>query len=150
VARRTQVCPLGAGALAGNPFDIDRRALAANLGFTAVSENSLDAVSDRDYVVEFLAWAALVQVHLSNLAEDLILWSSREFGFVQVDDAYATGSSLMPQKKNPDSLELMRGKSGRLARVDARQERANDRPPDRPADDVKGVALVLQQGPAGG
>jgi len=114
VARRTQVCPLGAGALAGNPFSIDRRALATNLGFAAVSENSLDAVSDRDYVVEFLAWAALLQIHLSNLAEDLILWSSREFGFVQVDDAYATGSSLMPQKKNPDSLELMRGKSGRV------------------------------------
>ncbi|MGD2206403.1 MAG: argininosuccinate lyase, partial [Anaerolineae bacterium] len=114
VARRTSVLPLGAGALAGNPFPIDRQALAAELGFGAVSENSVDAVSDRDYVVEFLAWAALVQVHLSNLAEDLILWSSREFGFVRVDDAYATGSSLMPQKHNPDSLELMRGKSGRM------------------------------------
>jgi argininosuccinate lyase len=84
------------------------------LGFDAISENSVDAVSDRDYVVEFLAWAALVQVHLSNLAEDLVVWSSREFGFVQVDDAYATGSSLMPQKRNPDALELMRGKSGRM------------------------------------
>ncbi len=79
-----------------------------------MAQNSVDAVSDRDFVVEFLAWAALVQVHLSSLAEDLILWSSREFGFVQVDEAYATGSSLMPQKKNPDSLELMRGKSGRM------------------------------------
>jgi len=114
VARRTSVLPLGSGALAGHPFNIDRRALAAELGFAGVSENSIDAVSDRDYVVEFLAWAALVQVHLSGLAEDLIVWASREFGFVQVAEAYSTGSSLMPQKKNPDSLELMRGKSGRV------------------------------------
>lgn len=114
VARRASVLPLGAGALAGNPFAIDRTALAAELGFDSVAENSVDAVSDRDYVVEFLAWASLVQVHLSCLAEDLIIWSSREFGFVQVDGAYATGSSLMPQKRNPDSLELMRGKSGRM------------------------------------
>jgi len=113
-ARRTQVCPLGSGALAGNPFNVDRRALAADLGFATVSENSIDGVSDRDYVVELLAWAALMQVHLSCLAEDLILWASREFGFIQVDDAYSTGSSLMPQKKNPDALELMRGKSGRI------------------------------------
>jgi argininosuccinate lyase len=114
VARRTSVLPLGAGALAGHPLGIDRQALAAALGFAAVSPNSMDAVSDRDFVVEFLAWAALVQVHLSGLAEDLIIWSSREFGFVQVDEAYATGSSLMPQKWNPDSLELLRGKSGRV------------------------------------
>jgi len=114
VERRTSVMPLGAGAIAGQPFGIDRQALAAELGFAAVAENSVDAVSDRDYVVEFLAWAALVQVHLSGLAEDLILWASREFGFVELDDAYSTGSSLMPQKKNPDSLELMRGKSGRV------------------------------------
>jgi argininosuccinate lyase len=114
VAKRARVCPLGAGALAGNPFEIDRRALAAALGFDAISENSIDAVNDRDFVLEFMAWAALVQVHLSNLAEDLIIWASREFGFVEIDDAYATGSSLMPQKKNPDSLELMRGKSGRV------------------------------------
>ena len=113
-ARRTSVLPLGSGALAGNPFNIDRRALAAELGFVGVSENSIDAVEDRDYVVELLAWAALVQVHLSCLAEDLILWASREFGFVEVDDAYSTGSSLMPQKRNPDALELMRGKSGRI------------------------------------
>jgi argininosuccinate lyase len=111
---RTSVLPLGAGALAGNPFGIDRPALAADLGFTTIAENSIDAVNDRDYVVEFLSWAALLQVHLSSLAEDLILWSSHEFGFVHIDDAYATGSSLMPQKKNPDSLELMRGKSGRM------------------------------------
>jgi argininosuccinate lyase len=113
-ARRTSVLPLGAGALAGNPFDVDRQALAAELGFAAVAENSVDAVSDRDYVIEFLAWAALVQIHLSSLAEDIILWASHEFGFVQVADAYSTGSSLMPQKRNPDSLELMRGKSGRM------------------------------------
>ncbi|RLC96241.1 MAG: argininosuccinate lyase [Chloroflexi bacterium] len=113
-ARRARVCPLGSGALAGNPFAIDRQTLAADLGFDGVAENSVDAVSDRDYVVEFLTWAALVQVHLSGLAEDLVLWASREFGFVEIADAYSTGSSLMPQKKNPDSLELMRGKSGRM------------------------------------
>jgi len=113
--RRASALPLGAGALAGNPFGIDRGALAEVLGFASVAENSIDAVNDRDYVAEFLAWAALLQIHLSSLAEDLILWSSREFGFVQVDDAFATGSSLMPQKKNPDSLELVRGKSGRIA-----------------------------------
>jgi argininosuccinate lyase len=114
VTKRTRVCPLGAGALAGNPFGIDRQELAAALGFDDISENSIDAVGDRDSVVELVAWAALTQVHLSNLAEDLILWSSREFGFVEIDEAYATGSSLMPQKKNADSLELMRGKSGRV------------------------------------
>jgi argininosuccinate lyase len=114
VMGRTSVSPLGTGALAGHPFGIDRRSLAAELGFAGLAENSIDAVSDRDYVVDFLSWAALVQVHLSGLAEDLIIWSSREFGFVQVDDAYATGSSLMPQKRNPDSLELMRGKGGRM------------------------------------
>jgi argininosuccinate lyase len=113
-ARRAALCPLGAGALAGNPLGVDRHALAAALGLAGVAPNSVDAVSDRDYVVEFLAWAALAQVHLSGLAEDLILWSSREFDFVEVDEAYTTGSSLMPQKKNPDTLELMRGKSGRV------------------------------------
>lgn len=114
VAAGASVLPLGSGALAGNPFGIDRDWLAEELGFSKVSENSIDAVNDRDYVVEFLAWAALVQVHLSQLSEDLILWSSREFGFVELDDTYSTGSSLMPQKKNPDALELMRGKSGRM------------------------------------
>jgi argininosuccinate lyase len=113
-ARRTAVLPLGAGALAGHPLGIDRQALAAGLGFAGVSENSVDAVDDRDYVVEFLSWGALLQVHLSGLAENLILWASHEFGFVQIDEAYSTGSSLMPQKKNPDSLELMRGKTGRM------------------------------------
>jgi argininosuccinate lyase len=113
VLHRTAVLPLGAGALAGNPFDIDRQGLASELGFEGVTQNSVDGVADRDYVVEFLADAALLQVHLSGLAEDLIWWSSREFGFVQLDDAYCTGSSLMPQKRNPDSLELVRGKTGR-------------------------------------
>ncbi len=112
--RRVDVSPLGAGALAGCPFPIDRAALATDLGFASVSPNSIDAVSDRDFVAEFLFWAALTGVHLSRFAEDLILWSSREFGFVLMADAYSTGSSLMPQKKNPDALELLRGKSGRL------------------------------------
>lgn len=114
IATRVAVLPLGAGALAGHPFGLDRRALAVELGFSAVAENSMDAVSDRDYAVEFLAWAALLQVHLSNLAEDLILWASHEFGFVEIAEAYSSGSSLMPQKKNPDSLELIRGKTGRV------------------------------------
>ena len=113
-ARRTSVCPLGAGALAGHPLGVDRRALADELGFAGVAENSVDAVNDRDYVVEFMACAALTQIHLSGLAEDLILWSTREFGFVEMDEAFSTGSSLMPQKKNPDALELIRGKSGRV------------------------------------
>jgi len=112
--KRVAVLPLGAGALAGHALGIDRHFLAAELGFQAVCENSMDAVSDRDFVAEFLFWAALLQTHLSRLAEDLILWSSAEFGFVELDDAYATGSSLMPQKKNPDSLELLRGKVGRM------------------------------------
>ncbi len=111
---RVDVLPLGAGALAGCPFPIDRAALAADLDFAAVSPNSIDAVSDRDFVAEFLFWAALTGVHLSRWAEDLIMWSSREFGFVTLADAYSTGSSLMPQKKNPDALELLRGKTGRL------------------------------------
>ena len=112
--RRVDVLPLGSGALAGCPFPIDRAALAAGLGFAAVSPNSMDAVSDRDFVAEFLFWASLTGIHLSRFAEDLVFWSSREFGFVVMDDAYSTGSSLMPQKKNPDALELLRGKSGRL------------------------------------
>lgn len=114
IERRVSVLPLGAGALAGHALGIDRRYLADELGFGAICENSIDAVSDRDFVAEFLFWAALLQVHLSRLAEDLILWSSAEFSFVELDEAYATGSSLMPQKRNPDSLELLRGKAGRL------------------------------------
>jgi len=115
LARRVDVLPLGAGALSGNPWGIDQAGLARELGFSAVARNSLDAVSDRDYLVELLSWASLTQIHLSRLAEDLILYASREFGFVEIADAYATGSSLMPQKKNPDSLELIRGKTGRVA-----------------------------------
>ncbi len=114
VLARVNVMPLGNGALAGNPFDIDRHALAADLGFADITKNSLDGVSDRDFVVEFLFWATLTMVHLSRLAEDLIIYSSREFGFVTIADAYSTGSSLMPQKKNADALELLRGKSGRV------------------------------------
>src|SRR5436853_6127644 len=113
-ARRTAVLPLGAGALAGTPLAIDRAALARDLGFDEISANSVDVVADRDFVAEFLFCAALAGVHLSRLAEDLILYSTGEFGFVTLDDAYSTGSSLMPQKKNPDSLELARGKAGRL------------------------------------
>ena len=114
LCHRVNVLPLGAGALSGNPLGIDQQFLADTLGFEAITDNSMDAVSDRDYLVEFLGWASLVQVHLSRLAESLILFSSREFGFVEIADAYATGSSLMPQKKNADSLELVRGKTGRV------------------------------------
>jgi len=111
---RADVLPLGSGALAGTGFAIDREALARDLGFAAASPNSLDAVSDRDYLVEFLAAAAIVGMHLSRLAADLTLWATVEFGFVEFADAFATGSSIMPQKKNPDVAELIRGKSGRL------------------------------------
>ncbi|MBP6470843.1 MAG: argininosuccinate lyase [Chloroflexi bacterium] len=111
---RTAVLPLGSAALAGTAFPVDRQALAQALGFTAVAPNSLDAVSDRDFAADFLYAAALTGLHLSRLSEQLVLFSSAEFGFVAVDDAYATGSSIMPQKKNPDTLELTRGKSGRL------------------------------------
>ena len=115
VLARVNVLPLGSGALAGHAFRVDRRWLAAELGFSSgPTANSMDAVSDRDFVVEALHWAALTGVHLSRLAEDLILYSSAEFGYVGLADAYSTGSSLMPQKKNPDALELLRGKSGRL------------------------------------
>jgi len=111
---RADVMPLGSGALAGAAFPIDRDALAQDLGFARVSDNSLDAVSDRDYLLEFLAAAAITGMHASRLAADLTLWSTAEFGFVEFADAFATGSSMMPQKKNPDVAELVRGKSGRL------------------------------------
>ncbi len=114
VRRRVNQLPLGAGALAGNPFQVDRAALAQSLDFEGVSANSMDSVSDRDFIAEFLFWASLTMIHMSRLAEDLIIYSSREFGFVTLADAYSTGSSLMPQKKNPDSMELLRGKSGRV------------------------------------
>lgn len=112
---RADLMPLGAGALAGTGFPIDRELVAKELGFSALYENSLDAVSDRDYILEFLAAAAICMVHLSRLAEELILWSSQEFAFVELDEAYSTGSSIMPQKKNPDVPELVRGKAGRVA-----------------------------------
>ena len=111
---RVNVMPLGAGALAGNALGLDRAALAADLGFDGLTPNSMDAVSDRDFVVEALFVGALIGAHLSRLAEDLIIYSSAEFGFVTIADDFSTGSSLMPQKKNPDSLELTRGKTGRL------------------------------------
>lgn len=111
---RVDVLPLGAGALAGHSLGVDQAFLAERLGFSRIAQNSLDAVSDRDYVLEFLSWAAILGVHLSRLAEDVILYASREFGFLRLDPRYTTGSSLMPQKANPDALELARGKSGRL------------------------------------
>lgn len=114
VRRRVNISPLGAAALAGTPVPIDRRQTAAELGFEAIYGNSLDAVSDRDFAVEFMAAASLVMAHLSRLAEEVILWASEEFGFIALTDRCATGSSLMPQKKNPDVAELVRGKTGRV------------------------------------
>jgi argininosuccinate lyase len=118
--QRTNVCPLGSGAIAGSTLPLDRELVAQLLGFVdlnddpVVTQNSMDGVSDRDFAVEFCAAAALIQVHLSRLSEDLILWVSSEFGFIKLADAYTTGSSLMPQKKNPDIAELTRGKTGRV------------------------------------
>ncbi len=112
--RRLDSLPLGAGAGAGTSFPIDRRFVARELGFSSVARNSLDAVSDRDFVMEFLAAAAILFVHLSRFCEDLVLWSSKEFDFVDLGDRFTTGSSMMPQKKNPDVAELVRGKSGRV------------------------------------
>ncbi|RDB20969.1 putative argininosuccinate lyase [Hypsizygus marmoreus] len=114
IVPRISVSPLGCGALAGNPFVVDREFLAKELGFQSVAENSLWGVGDRDFIVEFLTWASLAMVHVSRMAEDLVVYSTAEFGFITLSDAYSTGSSIMPQKKNPDSLELLRGKSGRV------------------------------------
>ena len=111
---RMDVSPLGAGALAGTTFPIDRHRTAELLGFSAPAQNSLDAVSDRDFAIEFLAAASIVMMHLSRMSEELILWSSHEFGFVTLPDSHTTGSSIMPQKKNPDVSELIRGKTGRV------------------------------------
>lgn len=111
---RMNYCPLGAGALAGSNLPLDRAWVAEKLGFTGVVTNTLDAVSDRDFVIEFCANASLVMMHLSRLSDDLILWATSEFNFLTLDDAFSTGSSLMPNKKNPDVLELTRGKSGRV------------------------------------
>ncbi|MDB6147194.1 MAG: argH1 [Spartobacteria bacterium] len=112
--RRTDVLPLGSGALAGSTIILKREAIAQELGFAQVSENSVDAVGDRDFVCEFLFALALAGMHLSRLSEDLVIWSTSEFGFVEFSDSFSTGSSLMPQKKNPDMAELARGKTGRL------------------------------------
>ncbi len=112
--RRLNICPLGSGALAGSTINLDRHAIARELGFDGVSTNSMDAIADRDYIAELLFSLALLGAHLSRLSEDLILWCSKEFGFSTLSDAHTTGSSLMPQKKNPDVCEITRGKSGRL------------------------------------
>ena len=111
---RINVLPLGSGALAGLPYPVDREFVAKRLGFDSVSANSMDAVSDRDFVLEFESAAAMAMMHLSRMAEDVIIWSTMEFGFVEVGDAYATSSSIMPQKKNPDTAELVRAKTGRV------------------------------------
>jgi len=112
--KRADVLPLGSGALAGVAYGIDREFLAKELGFSQLSQNSIDAVSDRDFVLEYEAAASICMMHLSRLAEEVILWSSAEFNFIELDEAYATGSSIMPQKKNPDVAELARGKAGRV------------------------------------
>lgn len=112
--KRINMSPLGAGALAGTTFPIDRELTAELLGFQGIYENSLDAVSDRDFILEFLSASSILMMHLSRLGEEIILWSSQEFRFVELDDAFSTGSSIMPQKKNPDMAELIRGKTGRV------------------------------------
>jgi argininosuccinate lyase len=112
--QRTDVMPLGSGALAGVAYQTDREFLAAELGFSKISANSMDAVSDRDFVVEFLAAASVCMMHFSRMSEELVLWSSGEFGFIRLSDDFTTGSSIMPQKRNPDFAELARGKTGRV------------------------------------
>jgi len=112
--KRLNLSPLGSGALAGTTFPLRREEVASELGFAGVTLNSLDGVSDRDFALEFLASAAIIMMHLSRMCEELIIWSSGEFSFITIDDAYATGSSIMPQKKNPDVAELVRGKTGRV------------------------------------
>jgi argininosuccinate lyase len=113
-AQRVNRSPLGAGALAGTSFPIDRMQTASALGFSGIIENSIDAVSDRDVQIEFLCACSITMMHLSRLSEELVLWSSREWSFVEIGDAFTTGSSIMPQKKNPDIAELVRGKTGRV------------------------------------
>ena len=111
---RVNILPLGSAAVAGSTFDLDRKMVAEDLGFDAISENSMDAVSDRDFVIEFVSASSILMMHLSRLCEELIIWSTQEFGFVILPDAFCTGSSIMPQKKNPDLPELIRGKTGRV------------------------------------
>ncbi|MDI6604023.1 MAG: argininosuccinate lyase [Thermoanaerobacteraceae bacterium] len=112
--KRVNVMPLGSGALAGTTFEIDRKYVGSLLGFDDITLNSMDGVSDRDYIIEFLSFASITMMHLSRFCEELILWSSKEFDFIELDDRYSTGSSMMPQKKNPDAAELIRGKTGRV------------------------------------
>jgi len=112
--RRANVMPLGSGALSGSPYPLDREMVASELGFDAISRNSLDATADRDFVAEFIAACAITQMHISRLAEEIVLWASAEFGFVSLPDGFATGSSMMPQKKNADVAELARGRTGRV------------------------------------
>ncbi|MEE9591589.1 MAG: argininosuccinate lyase, partial [Thermodesulfobacteriota bacterium] len=112
--KRINIMPLGAGALAGTPYPLDRDFVAKELSFSKVTDNSLDSVSDRDFCIELLGIASILMMHLSRLCEELILWSSQEFGFIELSDAFSTGSSIMPQKKNPDVAELVRGKTGRV------------------------------------
>jgi len=112
--KRTNIMPLGSGALAGTTYPLDRYMVAEELGFASITENSLDAVSDRDFAIELASVISIIMMHLSRFSEELILWSSHEFAFIEMDDAYSTGSSIMPQKKNPDVAELVRGKSGRV------------------------------------
>ncbi|AIS53346.1 argininosuccinate lyase ArgH [Thermoanaerobacter kivui] len=114
MVKRVNVMPLGSGALAGTTFDIDRKYVASLLGFDDITLNSMDGVSDRDFVIEFLSFASITMMHLSRFCEELILWSSKEFDFIEMDDRFSTGSSMMPQKKNPDAAELIRGKTGRV------------------------------------
>jgi len=112
--KRVDILPLGSAAMAGTSYPIDRQYLAKELNFSEISQNSLDAVSDRDFIIEFLSDSAMTMLHLSRLSEEIILWSSQEFDFIELDDSFCTGSSIMPQKKNPDAAELIRGKSGRV------------------------------------
>lgn len=112
--KRTDSLPLGSGALAGTSYDTDRDFLSGELGFSSVTSNAMDSVSDRDFALEFLNCCSLCMMHLSRFCEEIIIWNSKEFSFIELDDAYATGSSIMPQKKNPDMAELIRGKTGRV------------------------------------
>jgi argininosuccinate lyase len=114
IYERMNYCPLGSGALAGTTYPLDRDFTAAELGFYGPTDNSMDGVSDRDYLIEFLSAMATVMMHLSRFSEEVIIWNSNEYRFVEIDDAYSTGSSIMPQKKNPDIAELVRGKTGRV------------------------------------
>ncbi len=118
IRKRMNYCPLGAGALAGTTYPLDRDYTAELLGFDGPTLNSMDSVSDRDYLIELLAALSTIAMHLSRFSEEIIIWNTNEYRFVEIDDAYSTGSSIMPQKKNPDIAELVRGKAGRLRRSD--------------------------------